>query len=237
MNKYGIPKNSRRKVHQYGYWQNSDESVDLETCTKDDEEVIEEVKNLYYGKKYSARETGEELGWSIKQVYSFMKRNGLERRSARETNQFRFERQNPSFEIKKNLDKEEEKLKVAGIMLYWGEGSNRKGDRNSTVDFANSDPEMIKLFMKFLRTICGVDGEKLRGYLYCYSNQDVKRLEKYWSNLTGIPLDQFIKSYVREDFDPDKKGRTKYGTFHVRYSDKKLFLQIQNWIEEYITET
>lgn len=231
MNEYEIPKNSRRKTHQYGYWNNGEQPVDLEMCDEDEEEIVEKVKGLYYDKGCSAREVGEELGWSTVVVYDFMERNGLDRRSAKETNRIRFEKKEPSFKIKENLSEEEEKLKVAGIMLYWAEGTS---SQKQEVDFTNSDPAMIKLFLEFLRGICGVKEERLRGYLYCYANQDVQALEEYWSKISGIPLDQFIKSYVRKDFDPEKKGKSEHGTFRVMYSDKKLFLQIQDWIKEYV---
>ncbi len=185
MNKYDIPKNSRRKIHQYGYWNNGEQPVDLEMCDQDEDEIVEKVKEMYYDKGCSAREVGEKLGWSTTVVYDFMKRNGLERRSAKETNRVRFKKKDPSFKIKEDLNEEEEKLKVAGIMLYWAEGAS---GQNQMVDFTNSDPEIIKLFMRFLRGICGIKEEKLRGSLYCYANQNVKALEKYWSELTKIPL-------------------------------------------------
>src|SRR5437879_1769492 len=37
---------------------------------------------------------------------------------------------------------------IAGCMLYWAEGSK---SRNS-VQFVNSDPEMVRFFVRFLRT-------------------------------------------------------------------------------------
>ena len=43
-------------------------------------------------------------------------------------------------------------LYVAGCMLYWGEGTK---DRNSLC-ITNSDPDMVRFFMRFIREACGV---------------------------------------------------------------------------------
>jgi hypothetical protein len=69
--------------------------------------------------------------------------------------------------------------------------------------------------------------------LYCYENHDVEALQKYWSNITGIPLKQFTKPFVRKDFNLKKLNKMPYGMIHVRYADKKLLDLIRSWIEEY----
>lgn len=118
---------------------------------------------------------------------------------------------------------------VAGVMLYWGEGSQWAGER--IVDFANSNPAMIKVFIHFLREICGVEEKRLRCYLYCYSTQSVDDLIEFWSSLTVIPKVQFTKPYVRHDFNPDKIGKMPHGLIHIRYGDKKLLTLFREWIK------
>ena len=117
-------------------------------------------------------------------------------------------------------------------MLYWAEGGKSLG-KYWSVDLANSDPEMIEVFLKFLRVICRVDESRLRVQLYCYANQDIEKLKEYWYKVTSISKNQFIKPYVRKDFRIEQKDRMKYGLIHVRYNDKKLLYQIENWIKEY----
>lgn len=198
---------------------------------------IQKVKNLYYKEGLSAREVGENLGVSIDVVYKFMRKHSLSRRDLFEQNRVRFERKPLSFKIKKRLNKEEEKLKIAGIMLYWAEGSklNVKSKR-FTVDFTNSNPVMIKIFLRFLRHICRIGEHKLRAYLYCYANQNVDHLIDYWHKLSNIPLKQFTKPYIRKDFSLSKRNKMKYGLIHIRYSDKRLLLQIEKWIEQYLNK-
>jgi len=200
--------------------------------------TVEKVKNAYYDKKLSVSEAAIDLKRSESSLYKFMKRHDLPRRTASESNEIVFDRKALSYKLKKNLTSAEQKLKLAGIMLYWAEGYKNlnKKSRGATIDLANSDPKMIELFLKFLRKICNIDEKRLRVQLYCYINQDVEELKQYWRKLTRIPLNQFIKPFIKEEFSDDKKDKMKYGLVHIRYSDKKLFLQIKKWTEDYINK-
>lgn len=193
------------------------------------------VKKLYYKEKLSTIEIGTRLKVTPWVVLKFMKRMNLPRRTFSEANAVVFKKKPITFSIKRNLSSAEKELKVAGLMLYWSEGSKSNQKlRMWTVDFTNSDPKMIKLFLLFLRRICRIDEKRLRVLLYCYANQDIEELKNFWYKITGINLKQFIKPYVRKDFLPEKRGKMKYGLVHIRYSDKKLLLQIENWIKEYL---
>jgi hypothetical protein len=191
------------------------------------------LKRLYYKQELSTIEIAKRFNTNPWIVQKFMIKNGLPRRTFEEANALVFSRKPVTFLIKRNLSPKEKQLKIAGIMLYWAEG-NKETKRNFTIDFSNSDPKMIHVFLKFLRNICGIDENRLRVLLYCYANQDVKSLKRYWQKITKIPSEQFIKPYVRKDFLPEKSGKMKFGLTHVRYSDKKLFLKIQEWLREYL---
>lgn len=186
---------------------------------------IEEVKRLYFEEGLSAKNVGEKLGASVWQVIKFMKKNNLVRRSATETNSIAFWKVPPTFKVKSILTDKEKELKIAGLMLYWGEGTKYN---DQIIDLANSDPVMIRLFLKMLREIYGVIEDKFRILLYCYANQDVNKLKKFWIDITNIPENQFIKPYIRQDFLEKKKDKMPNGLIHVRYSDKKLYNLMRN---------
>lgn len=195
------------------------------------------IKELYYKKRLSVPEINNKIGVDGKTIYRFMEKMKLCRRTLKERNKIIFERKERSFILKQNLSRQEEKLKLAGIMLYWTEGAKLNLERRAViVDFANSNPEMVQLFLKFLRQICGVDEKRLRVLLYCYANQDIEGLKKFWRKATNISLMQFTKPYIRKDFLPDKKDKMKYGLVHIRYCDKKLLMQIEDWIKEYLKD-
>ena len=111
--------------------------------------TIEEIKNLYYKEGLSTSEVANKFGVTVWQVIKYMKKNNLRRRESQESNYLRYLRQKPSFQIRITLTNHEEKLAIAASMLYWAEGV--KGKKGVTVDFPNSDPKMIELFLKFLR--------------------------------------------------------------------------------------
>jgi hypothetical protein len=194
-------------------------------------EHIDRIKELYYEKNMAVPQISAETGFSVDAIYAFMQKFDLKRRTLIEDNKIRFARKAPSFQIRQPLSSEDEKLKMAGIMLYWAEGF--KAASAPGIDFANSDPRMIVVFMAFLRTVCGIDETRLRIYLYCYANQKPFELIDFWSKLTGIPAGQFTKPYVRQDFQESKIGKMPHGLIHIRYHDKKLLFLLKDWIEEY----
>lgn len=190
------------------------------------------VKILYLDKKKCIREVALTLKVSPDAVESFIKRHDIPKRSYKEAQQAKFYNKPLSF-YKQNINNTYLKeLSAIGTMLYWAEGY--KGDeKNHTVDFANSDSFMITLFLKFLREIYRPDEKRLRVYLYCYSDQNIKKLVIYWSKITKIPKNQFSKPYVRSDFRENGR-KMEHGMIHVRYHDKKLLLDIKSMIESYV---
>ena len=114
-------------------------------------------------------------------------------------------------------------------MLYWGEGS-KKGN---TVAFANSDPLMIRMYMRFLRDICGVDKERIRAVIHYYDDHSSQELLCYWSRVTRIPAAQFYKPFLHAGTRGTYRKKSQYGTISVQYSDKKLLQTINTWINEY----
>lgn len=121
-------------------------------------------------------------------------------------------------------------LKIIGIMLYWAEG-RKKGKR--ILSFANSDPDMIRIMMKFFKEICGVPDERFRGHIHTYSHTNIVKSEEYWSRVSGIPVAQFYKTYAKKSSaSKDKRNTLPYGTFDIYVCDIKLFLHMMGWIEK-----
>ncbi|MDO8574287.1 MAG: hypothetical protein Q7R86_01545 [bacterium] len=195
------------------------------------ENKIDLVKKLYYKDLLSMSQVARRLGVSLEAVIYFMRRNGLYRRSYLEANNNLFRQKIPSFRVRANNSFLAKELEIAGVMLYWAEGY--KSVNSTFVDLANSDPKMIEVFLNFLRKTYEVDERKFRVLLYCYADQDVRKLTSFWSSITRISKSQFTKPYVRKDFR--KNGRKmENGMIHVRYIDKKLLLDIKERIAKYV---
>jgi hypothetical protein len=127
-------------------------------------------------------------------------------------------------------------LFISGVSLYWAEGYKKGayGSKWKGVDFANSDPETIKLMMKFFKKICGVKTEKFRIQLMVHHNVNIKKALCHWSKITKLSRCQFMKvSRVISKSSKGKRNRNSliYGTVHIRICDVKLFFRIIGWID------
>lgn len=119
-------------------------------------------------------------------------------------------------------------LWLMGIMLYWAEG----GKTQRMVRFSNGDPEMIKMMMSFFREVCFVPEEKFRGYIHIHPHLSVVGAEVYWSEIAGIPLKQFFKTYSKKNVSSkNKRNSLPYGVLDVYVMDVKLFLKISGWAQ------
>lgn len=174
------------------------------------------------------REISEHYDVSLNAVVYFMRTFNIERRSHGESNKVWYDRQIPSFSLKKTGNKNFEEFDVVGAMLYWAEGYKR--ETASGVDFANSDPDMILVFLNFLRNRYVLNKRKLHFSLYYYANQDRSSLIRFWTQKLKVPENSFRNHYCKKN--PTVGARElPYGVLHVRYNDKKLLRDVLNLIE------
>lgn len=122
-------------------------------------------------------------------------------------------------------------LLLIGAVLYWGEGGKA---HHGMARVSNSDPAVIKVMMRFFREVCLVPEEKFRGSIHTYSHLNAIDARKYWSEVSGIPENQFYKTYIKPSIASQGKMKDKlpYGTFDVTVCNTKLFLTIMGWIEK-----
>jgi len=117
-------------------------------------------------------------------------------------------------------------LFLAGVMLYWAEGTKRS---NETVKLTNSDPEMIKLMMRWFRSICKVPERKFRIALSIHTLHNRPNVEKYWSDITKVPLKQFYKIQVKTTSFLSKRNPLYNGTCTITICNRDLFRRIEGW--------
>ncbi len=107
-------------------------------------------------------------------------------------------------------------------LLYWCEGSK---SMPGSLSFTNSDPELIKLFLKNFRNGFEINEQKFRVCVHLHSYHKKDTVLKYWSNVTGIPLGQFIKPYQKTTTDAYKKDGYQ-GCIRVTYNVVSLFREL-----------
>ena len=85
---------------------------------------------------------------------------------------------------------------LVGAALYWAEGSKKTRE----VMFANSEPEMILLFLRWLTKNLLIPSERI--YCRIGVNQEHEErasiIEQYWSRVTGVPMQRFKKTILRK---------------------------------------
>jgi len=134
----------------------------------------------------------------------------------------------------------ETKLFYVGIALYWAEGHKRLMKRNGRlitshpISLTNSDPALIRVFIKFLNKFCDVPIGKIKASLRLYKHLDEKEMIDFWSKKTGISIENFGKTYYGISKSSSHKrpiDQLPFGTIQIRVSDTALFYRILGWID------
>lgn len=127
-------------------------------------------------------------------------------------------------------------LWLLGIGLYLGEGTKSF----EFVRIVNSDPQIIKIAIKWFREICGLKDENFNPYIHAYPDNNIKKTISYWSKVTGIGKRQFGKTQIdlRNHKMAVKRKSLPYGTLHLHIKScgnkefgKRLHRRIIGWIE------
>jgi len=103
-------------------------------------------------------------------------------------------------------------------LLHLCEGGKTEAQ---TIRFTNSDPKLIVAFLRLLRISYNIDETKFRVCLHLHEYHDVTELVKYWSELTDIPIAQFIKPYLKKNTRKNIHEGYK-GCVQIRYYDTKI---------------
>jgi len=125
--------------------------------------------------------------------------------------------------------------KIVLATLYLCEGTKNK---RSAIVFGNSDPLIIKLFLRLLRNVFNVDEKKFRCTLQGREDQNTEELENFWSSTTGIPRTQFYKARIdaRTKGKISKKPEYK-GVCRIDYLSAAVFHEIMAMCKVITSET
>ncbi len=127
-------------------------------------------------------------------------------------------------------------LMMLGLGLYIGEGSKLY----EQVRVINSDPDIIKLAMKWFREVCGAGEDNFSIAVHLYPDTSISEAKKFWSDVTDIKLKQFGKTQIDRRLNKSlkKKRKLPYGTAHITIKslgNKKLGVELHRkiigWIE------
>jgi hypothetical protein len=119
-------------------------------------------------------------------------------------------------------------------MLYWAEGAKTR----NTIKFANSDPQMVLLFRRFLTEALAVELDEIVMTLNVYTNNglSIEEIERYWLDLLALPATA-VRKHTLNHMPTSSSGRAKnklpYGVCTLRVGSTWLLQHIYGAIQEY----
>lgn len=108
----------------------------------------------------------------------------------------------------------EREVFIAGLFLYLGEGS--KTSRVETA-LANTNPLVIKFFVRWLKETCAVPEEKIKIRLHLYKDTNIAEKTAYWQTVTKLPEQNFLTPHIKKSSSEriNYRGTFGHGTCNV----------------------
>ncbi|MCX6790788.1 MAG: hypothetical protein NTV62_01170 [Candidatus Gribaldobacteria bacterium] len=135
----------------------------------------------------------------------------------------------------------ERELWLISVALYWAEGTKEKeiGGRVKTgrVRISNSDPFLVKVFLKWLLDIYKIPRARIyfRIFLHETSRHRLNEVQKYWSTVTGFPLNCFNLVTWKKNLVKTKRkniGENYFGLVDIGVREStNLIRKIAGWVE------
>lgn len=125
-----------------------------------------------------------------------------------------------------------DRLYVAGCMLYWAEGAR---SRNQVI-FTNSDPEMVRMYVLFLRRAFRVDSKRIRltCNLFVDHEERQREIEDFWLRTAGLSRQALCRSTVNHysrGSQRKRKNKLPYGTCRIVVNSTEIAQTIYGSIQ------
>jgi len=180
----------------------------------------EKLEKLYFRDNRSVSEIANIFGYSERGINYWFGKYGIAKRTISEAIYVKNHPKGDPFKFIPPKNIEESKLFGMGIGLYWGEGN--KANKN-TVKLGNSDPALLRIFIKFLVKFFKINKKDLRFHLHVFTDIDLDEAKKYWKKEMDVEKEQFYKPTITITGKlGNYKKKSKYGVLTVYYGNTKL---------------
>jgi hypothetical protein len=125
-------------------------------------------------------------------------------------------------------------LHQAGCMLYWAEGAKSRNQ----VKFANSDPQMVLMFRRFLTDALAIERSQICLSINVYTNNglSIDAIERFWLELLDLPRCS-VRKHTLNHMPTSSSGRAKsrlpYGVCFLVVHSTSAVQHIYGAIQEY----
>jgi hypothetical protein len=174
-----------------------------------------------------------EVGWSQKVKYTLAEK-------AKEDSSVRFHalnkiRKKHLIRLYRTVEKEAKvefesfklhPLFIAGMTIHWGEGDKLT---QYQVRVGNTDPRMIRVFVKFLYEVCNVPRQRVHAHLLLYPDLDPILCKNYWIKKSSLSQSHFRKSVTIEG--RHKTRRLPYGVCYITVNSTYLKRKVNTWLQ------
>jgi hypothetical protein len=125
---------------------------------------------------------------------------------------------------------------LLGLGLYIGEGTKAF----EQIQIANANPAVIKLMVQWFQRAFRLGTENITIAVHLYPDNDEKEALRFWQEKTGLPRENFRKTYVdvRENKSKFRNHKLPYGTAYIRIKSNgdpekgvRLHRRLQGWME------
>ena len=96
-------------------------------------------------------------------------------------------------------DLSDREILLIGATAYWCEGSKDKPyQRREVLTFVNSDPDLIRVFLKFLK-LMETPAESVTFRVHIHETADIGSAERYWQGRVGESWGPFLRTSLKHD--------------------------------------
>ena len=131
--------------------------------------------------------------------------------------------------IIRDVKLDDNSMKLLCAIFLWCEGQT---DITNGVRFVNSDPAMIKVFLRLLREAFELNESKFRALIHLHDYHDPDTQLMFWSKITKIKPSQFHKPYKKPHTGRNKRLGYQ-GCISIRYQDRSLGKLLQEVYTEF----
>ena len=123
---------------------------------------------------------------------------------------------------------------AAGCMLHWAEGDKTR----NAVRMANSDPELLAMFVRFLRRHFDVREDQIAISCNLFADHIERQaeIEDFWLEKLGLPHSQLRKTIVNvysKHSQKKRQNKLPYGTCKLSVHSTRIQHVIYGSIQEY----
>lgn len=128
-------------------------------------------------------------------------------------------------------------LFLLGAVLYWAEGTKESESApGSGIQFTNSDPRMLRIFLLWLRSVCRVEEEKIHFQIYLHETSvaRVQEVVRFWSRNLSVGKDRLGTVYFKKNKITTKRkntGELYFGQIKIKVRQSSwLVRSISGWV-------